>query len=415
MTYEGNKPDCVLFKEILSTIKKRLVDLGLDINKHTLVFDKGNNSKNNFKLIDSLDVHYVSSLVNNHHKSLPTEFFAKAEEIVFNGELLKVYRCKKRIHGKTRVVIVYISEALREGQEKGILDDLKKKMQELEEVKIKMNKLGYSREEKEKSIIKIIGKETVIDWALESDEEGKLLFKFSINENKMREKLNLSKRKNIIDLANKKIKKLEVLKKRIESSKQEESIRKIIKENPIEWEIKSDSSGISKIRFSIDQEKLKALKDKCGFRILVTDRDEWETAEIIHAYHGQAVIENEFKNLKNPMHLSCRPQFHWTDQKIRVHFLICMIGHMLSMLLYKEAKEKLNHKECLRKFLDDLASIRLCSVLKAENSSTVKNSKTVKVEYSLEEVTEKQQALINAFNITPKTACEGGVFPVGVY
>jgi transposase len=206
-----------------------------------------------------------------------------------------------------------------------------------------------------------------------------------------------------------------MLKEKIESSKQEDLIRKIIKESPIEWKIKSDSSGISKVVFSVDQEKLKTLKDKCGFRILVTDRDEWETAEIIHAYHGQANIENEFKNLKNPMHLSCRPQFHWTDQKIRVHFLICMIGHMLSMLLYKEAKEKLNCKECLRKFLDDLASIRLCSVLRAENSSTVKKAKTIKVEYALEEVTENQQAMINAFNIAPTVTCEGGVFCVGVY
>jgi len=415
VTYEGNKPDCILFQEVLSTIKKRLIDLGLDFDKHTLVFDKGNNSKKNFKLIDTLNVHYVSSLINSHHKTLQAEFFEKSEEITLHSKLMNVYRCKRTIHGKKRTVVVYISEALKKGQVKGLLDTITKRMADLQKLKLKMKKLDYNREEKEKAIAKIIGKETIVDWNLKPDESGKLSFTYSINENKLKEKLNTSKKKNIIESVNKKIKNLDKLKKKIESSKQEESIKKIIKKLPIDWSVQNDKQGNATLDFSINEGKLLELQNNCGFRILVSDQDNWNTAEIIHAYHGQAIIENEFKNLKNPMHLSCRPQFHWTDQKIRVHFFICIIGHMLSTLLYKEAKEKLGYSECLRSFLDNMNSIRLCSILKAEDPFGTNDKKTLKIEYVLEELTEKQQNLVDVFNITSKSTCEMGLLHVGVY
>jgi transposase len=33
------------------------------------------------------------------------------------------------------------------------------------------------------------------------------------------------------------------------------------------------------------------------------------------------------------------PQYHWTDQKIKVHTFICLIGLLLSQVLWKKARD----------------------------------------------------------------------------
>ena len=77
------------------------------------------------------------------------------------------------------------------------------------------------------------------------------------------------------------------------------------------------------------EKKLEDIEDSLGFRIIMTNRHDWDTASIIEACHGQSKVENAFKNLKNPYHLTVEPQFHWTDHKVKVHFFICVLGYKL--------------------------------------------------------------------------------------
>ena len=63
--------------------------------------------------------------------------------------------------------------------------------------------------------------------------------------------------------------------------------------------------------------------------------DIWTDAEIMEAYHGQGRIEKLLRHLKNPYYLAVRPQFHWTDQKIKVHTFICLLGLLLAEGLRK--------------------------------------------------------------------------------
>jgi transposase len=143
--------------------------------------------------------------------------------------------------------------------------------------------------------------------------------------------------------------------------------------------------------------------------------EEWSSSEIIQAYNGQAAVEEEFKNTKNPFHLAFRSQYHWTDQKIRVHFLICFIAHLLSRLLYKEAKEKLGIREQLNTFLEKLTSIRIASYLVAKTEKGKKNDKDYQIEYSLEEANEEQKKIIDVFSITAQDSLIRRVFSHGVY
>jgi len=52
-TYEGNIPDVTHFKQVLALMERRFKAIGLELPEVTLVFDKGNNSPDAYKLLDS--------------------------------------------------------------------------------------------------------------------------------------------------------------------------------------------------------------------------------------------------------------------------------------------------------------------------------------------------------------------------
>ena len=70
-------------------------------------------------------------------------------------------------------------------------------------------------------------------------------------------------------------------------------------------------------------------------RVLITDRHDWTDEEILSAYRGQSQAEASFRQLKDDDHLALRPQFHWTDQKIRVHAFYCVLALTLTSLLQR--------------------------------------------------------------------------------
>jgi len=71
----------------------------------------------------------------------------------------------------------------------------------------------------------------------------------------------------------------------------------------------------------------------------MTNRHDWGSEKIIKAFYDQPIVEGAFKNIKNPYHLAITPGFHWTDQKIRIHYVICVIGYLLSALIWNDAKK----------------------------------------------------------------------------
>jgi transposase len=97
-----------------------------------------------------------------------------------------------------------------------------------------------------------------------------------------------------------------------------------------------------------------------GLRVLITDRAEWTTAQIIEAYRGQSKVEAAFRDLKDPRMLATRPQFHWTDQKLHVHAFLCVMAYLLITLLHRRAKQKVAFDGSPRRLLAELAALRCC-------------------------------------------------------
>jgi len=97
---------------------------------------------------------------------------------------------------------------------------------------------------------------------------------------------------------------------------------------------------------------------------LVANRHKWSNKEIMLAYRGQSKVEYVFKNLKNSYHLAVRSQYHWTDQKIESHVLMCLIGYLLTVAVYTKARRSNAYKKNMNNFMEDLKSIRLTCRIK---------------------------------------------------
>ncbi len=58
-----------------------------------------------------------------------------------------------------------------------------------------------------------------------------------------------------------------------------------------------------------------------GKNILITDHADWSTDEIVQTSLDRYVVEQAFRQAKDDDLVSMFPIRHWTDSKIRCHFL----------------------------------------------------------------------------------------------
>jgi len=148
------------------------------------------------------------------------------------------------------------------------------------------------------------------------------------------------------------------------------------------------------LTYTRNADAIDEIQEEMGLRIIMTDRHDWDSAAIIQAYHGQSLIEGAFRNVKNPYHLAIRPQYHWTDQKIEVHYFICVMGYLLAAIVRREVVKKTQFTGSMDNLLDLLNNIRLAAMV--EESTTPGPAKTT---YKLEILDTQQQEIVRALGI----------------
>jgi len=79
--------------------------------------------------------------------------------------------------------------------------------------------------------------------------------------------------------------------------------------------------------------------NRFGKNIIITDRHEWSTKEIVKAGWDRWMVENAFRQSKNRDLVSALPIRHWTDGKIRCHLLSCVVALTYLKILEKRLKE----------------------------------------------------------------------------
>lgn len=126
-------------------------------------------------------------------------------------------------------------------------------------------------------------------------------------------------------------------------------------------EIFERKAGYFDLRYRVDMDRYQQLCDHYfGRRLLVTNRHEWTSEEIVEGYRGQSHVERAFRVVKDPFHLAVRPQYHWTNSKIRVHVFCCLMAYLVVSLMVREIR-KAGCKHGPRQLLDLLEQVRLTS------------------------------------------------------
>lgn len=345
VTYQGNRNDGKVFQEVLGSVTRRLAALEMDLDKHTLVFDRGNNSKANLALVAQAKLHYVGALTPYHHKALVAQAEERFEPVRVNGVEMSAYRTRTVIWGEERTLLVFVSDRLKAGQLRGAYKSLERRQEQLKTIQRSLEKPS----------------------------------KKPVDETQLRARI-------------------------------EAIIKGQFIQGVIQWSLDKTPDGRPRLAFHIDQDRLDAMEDKLGYRILMTDRHDWSTERIVQAFYGQSFVEQAFKNIKNPYHLTLKPQFHWTDQKIRVHYFMCVLGYLMSTLLWRQARERAGYTGTLDNLLDTLNTIRLAALVEAPQGRG-----KPKVAYQLEQMDETETALVQALGIAELHIKRPKIKGVGVY
>ena len=297
--YAGNVPDSTEFRSITEELASHYRHLAQGCNHITVVFDKGNNSKEGFESFTATPFHFVGSLVPSQHPDLlaiPHRKFRTLTSERLEG--VEVYRTQKKVFGRKYSVLVTFNPHLLEGQRQGLLLNLRKARGRLRE----------------------------LQRQLQRRREGKI------------------KRGRAPAL--------EAVKRQVRSLCSAQFVAQILK-----VEVKSVHRGLQ-LTFSTDLAALERLaRVQWGKTILFTDNADWSDEEIVLAYRSQYHIEHAFKQMKNPHFLGWSPMFHWTDSKIQVHAFYCVLALLLTSLLQRELASH-DLKLSINSMLEELAAIR---------------------------------------------------------
>ena len=144
----------------------------------------------------------------------------------------------------------------------------------------------------------------------------------------------------------------------------------------------------------VDADEYRRLtEEQFGLRVLMTDRDDLSTAEIIMAYRGQSRAERAFREMKDPETCTLRPQYHWTDQKLKVHAFCCVLAFLLLKLLERQARRAGIPVRSPRSLLRALESIREVALIEPGPRGRPR------VRRQLEELDESGQRLAACFGL----------------
>ena len=275
--YPGNQPDSVTFGRLLPRLAQRHRQLLPGIDQHiTLVFDKGNNSKKNIARLTRTPYHIIGSLVPTQHADLLAIPLKRFHRLPQRLGKTWVYRTTKEVYGREWTIVVTRSHSLLRGQVRGIRQHLHKKIQRLKDLK---HKLAQSQKPS-------------------SHGQGYTVASLT---------------------------------KHIDEITQGQYVRDILKarvttvhgELQLEYEV--DKAAFAKLR-----------RDVLGKRLLFTDNHDWSEEQIVAGYRGQHHVERAFRDLKDPAVVQFAPMFHWTDSKIRVHALTCVLALTLVGLVHRQ-------------------------------------------------------------------------------
>jgi transposase len=276
LVYTGNLTDATAFQSVSEELAKRYRQLAQGCEHITLIFDKGNNSKEALATLGGTPFHFIGSLVPSQHSDLlgvPLEKFAPLA-----GQRLAsclAYRTTKEVFGQERTMVITYNENLLEGQLQGINASLTKARRKLDELQANLRR-------RQEGLLK----------------QGRAPTTESVR-------------------------------KQVEQILSGQFLKTLI-------HCEVSKGSVPTLSYRTDTAALgRLMRTHLGKTILFTDNADWSNEEIVLGYRAQHHIESAFRDMKNPHFLGWSPMFHWTDSKIRVHAFYCVLALTLTSLLQR--------------------------------------------------------------------------------
>jgi len=335
--YAGNQHDAVTFGQVVGEIAQRCRELSRGTSGDiTLVFDKGNNSKDNLQAVATAEtpLHFVGSLVPTQHPDLLAigrEQMSRLDK----AQLPAVwsYRTRKTVFGVERTVLVTFNRPLFTAQSKTLRREILKRRRKLAQLQASLTRSAKRAAGKKPTLA---GTRKRVS-AILTGRHMKQLFTAAVE---------------------------------------------------------SGKTGLPELSWSFDEAAWQLLQNTLlGKTILFTDRADWTDEQIVQGYRSQSHVESAFRAMKDPHWLTFRPIHHWTDQKLRVHALYCVIAVMLLTLLRRKLAQA-QIRVSLARMVEQLAGIREVTVLFAGDPNEPARARAVPSDMSAE-----QQALFNTLRL----------------
>ena len=341
--YEGNRHDAKQFPLMFTRFHAFLKEItGEDcIPDTTVVFDKGNNSEDNFALIDSLELEYVGSVKLDEHKDLAQvsnrdSRFVDCQSTALEGT--KAFRVKKKVYGKERTLVVTYNQNLFDTQWPTLQNDINKAIEKLSALR-----------------------QRLLDRVDGIITGGRPPTKASIE-------------------------------KQCKEIRRRQYLDRVIKSKVTEG-----SDGIPRLQYELKTDALTELADTyLGKNIIITSRAAWDNAAIIMAYRSQYIIEDIFKGMKDRRLGSWWPMHHWTDSKIHVHGLYCSVAQLMRALALRRVKHA-GLSLSMKRFLTELDGIREVINIYPRK----RRQKSDRKQSVLTKVSDLQQQLMAILELTP--------------
>jgi transposase len=301
--YPGNIPDISLFPQITSELVVRYKKVTGKTPEATLVFDKGNVTDEVMEDLVVRDAHFVAALSANKcadFLATPYEEFQSIDGMPG----AQAFDTNTIIWGKSCRVVVLYTESFFTQQLQGVTQNLVKCQKKLFDLAKSLDRWRQGKNRGKKPTVHSVG---------------------------MRVNAILS---------------AQFMKKLIQTDVKEDK-----------------TSDIPLLSYSVDHTALQHLsQERLGRTVLVSDHTQWSARQIVETYRSLSVAEDAFKNMKNTDFLRWQPSHHWTDQKLRVHALYCVLALLIASLARKVALQA-GINLTLPALLKELSAIREVAVI----------------------------------------------------
>lgn len=303
--YEGNRNDARQFAEVLRRFHQFVSDLSGregSVPETTLIFDKGNNSADNFRLLDQLKLKFVGSVKHKEHPDLAAIPHTDLRFVVCSSPGLKgvkAFRVTKTVAGSERVLVVTYNPTLAHTQWLTLQNDITKASQRLAQLQGRL-----------------------ADRAAGLITGGRRPTLASVQ-------------------------------KQCRTARRRQHLQDVIQVT-----IDEGPEGLPRVAYVIDADALcRIAETNLGKTILISNRMEWSDERIIEAYRSQYLIEAVFREMKDRITGSWWPLNHWTDSKLRVHGLYCSMAQLLRSVMWRRVRQA-GVKIPLKRLLSELEGIR---------------------------------------------------------